>query len=230
MEIFQDFGKTVEQNEFMPMRELIFHYLRELIVNGKLAPGDHLVEEELAKGFNVSRTPIREAIRKLELEGLVKRSPRRGVVVREFTLEDIEEIYDIRSVLEGYAARLAAKNVDDERIYKLKNLLRQMKESIKKGKGLEEMELHKKWHLILYAASNNTRLESLLNDYADYLQFFRMVSLQKPGRLAETIEQHELLIQAIESGDGELAEKRARDHVARGKEAFLQQWPGLKKG
>ncbi|MEL7567343.1 MAG: GntR family transcriptional regulator [Dehalobacterium sp.] len=228
MEEYKDFNQILKNNEFMPMREVIFHFLRESIISGKFAPDDHLIEEELAKQLNVSRTPIREAIRKLELEGLVRRSPRRGVVVRKFSLEDAEEIYDLRSVLEGYAARLATKNISMDQINKLKSLLSEMKESIKNGNTIGEMDLHKKWHLTLYAASKNSRLERLLNDYADYLQFFRTLALQNPGRLNETTEQHESLIHAIESGDSELAEKVAREHVVRGKEAFLRQWPGTK--
>lgn len=229
MEIFAGFTELVEENKFVPIRELIFQYLRELIVRGKLVPEDPLIEEDLAKGFNVSRTPVREAIRKLELEGLVRRNPRRGVVVRKFTLDDIEEIYDLRSVLEGYAARLAAKNIAPEKIEKLELLHKQMTDSISCGNSKDEMKYHKQWHFTLYAASNNSRLEKLLMDYADYLQYFRLVSLKNPGRLDETIWQHQLLIQAISSGDGELAEKRAREHVMLGKEAFLQQWPELRE-
>jgi len=225
MEAFEDFGHLVETNQFVPMRELIFQYLREAIVTGKMKPEDHLVEEELARKLNVSRTPVREAIRKLELEGLVKHSPRRGVVVRRFTLEDAEEIYDLRAVLEGYACRLAAQNIEPEQLERLKTLLQQMKESIQAGNSHLEMDHHKEMHLILYAASKNKRLERLLTDYADYLQIFRTVSLQKPGRLIETWEEHERLIWAIELKDGELAERRAREHVAMGKDAFLRQWP-----
>lgn len=224
MYCFDDFSEMFEKNQFVPMRELIFQYLREAIVTGKLIPDDHLVEEELAKKLKVSRTPVREAIRKLELEGLVKHSPRRGVVVRKFTTKDAEEIYDLRSVLEGYAGSMAAQNIDAEQLAKLRSLLEQMKENMNKGNSQLEMDLHKEWHYTLYAASKNQRLEKLLNDYGDYLQIFRSVSLQNPGRLKETWEEHDRLVKAIELGDGELAERRAREHVARGKEAFLKQW------
>ncbi|ATW27170.1 GntR family transcriptional regulator [Candidatus Formimonas warabiya] len=227
MDHFDDFTDLIEKNQFVPMRELIFQYLREAIVTSRLMPDDHLVEEELAKKLNVSRTPIREAIRKLELEGLVKHSPRRGVIVRKFSTKDAEEIYDLRAVLEGYAASLAAQHIEEKELSKLKALLEVMKEDINKGESFSEMDHHKEWHLALYAASKNQRLEQLLNDYADYLRIFRIISLKLPGRLNETWEEHDRLLKAIELGDGELAERRAREHAARSKEAFLKEWPML---
>lgn len=220
----EGFAELLEKNQFTPIRELIFQYLRDAIVSGQMEPEDHLFEEELAKKFNVSRTPIREAIRKLELEGLVQRSPRRGVIVRKFSLDDVKEIYDIRSILEGYAAKLAAENIEPHEMEKLRSIMEEMKKNILNGDKTAEMENHKDWLLTVYAASKNSRLEQLLTDYADYLQFFRTVSLQNPGRSLETIKEHESMTRAIETGDGALAEKIAREHVAKAKDAYLHQY------
>lgn len=229
MEGFEHFTELLKKNQFTPIRELIFQYLRDAIVSGQMEPEDHLIEEELGKKLNVSRTPIREAIRKLELEGLVQRSPRRGVIVRKFSLNDVMEIYDIRSVLEGYAAKLAADNIEPHERVKLRSVMEEMRENIQNGNKVEEMEKHKEWLLTVYAASKNSRLEQLLITYADYLQFFRTVSLQDPGRSLEIIKEHESMTRAIETGDGELAEKIAREHVSKAKEAYLHQYQSRKE-
>lgn len=223
MSISVEFEKMVEDNNFVPMRELVFRYLREAILTGKFRQGDHLIEEELARQMRISRTPIREAIRKLELEGLVKNSPRRGVEVQLLSIDAAAEIYDLRSVLEGYAARLAAERTTPEELTKMKSLLEEMRQNIETGNNFLEMNEHREWHLLLYRSSKNKRLERLLNDYADYLQMFRTVSLRSPGRLWETWEEHERIVRSIELRDGELAERRAREHVIKGKESFLRQ-------
>ena len=222
--VFDDFHEFAANNEFMPMRELIYQYMRDAIITRRLPAGDHLVEEDLAHKLNASRTPVREALRKLESEGLVKHHRRRGVEVRQISMRDASDLYDLCAVLEGYAARLMAENLTRESIMQLKNVLYRMKDSIDNGDSAMEAKLHKDWHFIIYAASKNKRVEELLKNYHDYLQLFRAYAMQVPGRPEHSWEEHERLFSAIEIRDGELAEKRARNHVAMGKEAFLIQW------
>ena len=222
--VFEDFYMFVANNEYMPMRELIYQYMRDAIITRKLPAGDHLVEEDLAQKLNASRTPVREALRKLESEGLVKHHRRRGVEVRQISMRDASDIYDLCAVLEGYAARLMAENLTRESIIQLKTVLYRMKESIDNNDADMEQKLHKEWHFIIYSACKNKRVEELLKNYHEYLQLFRAYAMQVPGRPGHSWEEHERLFSAIELRDGDLAEKRARSHVAMGKEAFLIQW------
>lgn len=221
---FDNFPEFASNNEFLPMRELIYQYMREAIITRKLPAGGHLVEEELATKIKASRTPVREALRKLESEGLVKHHRRRGVEVRLLTMKDAADIYDLCAILEGYAARLMAENVNRDDLNELQTLLYDMKESIDKDDNRLEMDLHQRWHFVIYSACRNKRAENLLKDYNDYLQLFRDYTLQVPGRIWNSWEEHERLFRAIEMQDGTLAEERARNHVAMGKEAFLIRW------
>ncbi len=221
---FNDFAAFAASNEFVPMRELIYQYMRDAIIKRKLPAGGHLVEEDLAGKLKASRTPVREALRKLESEGLVKHHRRRGVEVRQLTMKDAADIYDMCAVLEGYAARLMAENVNRDDLEALQNILYEMKDSIDKKNSKLEMDLHQKWHFVIYAACRNKRAETLLKNYNDYLQLFRDYTLQVPGRIWNSWEEHERLFRAIELQDGNLAEERARNHVAMGKEAFLIRW------
>lgn len=221
---FDGFAAFAANHEFMPMRELIYQYMREAIITRKLPAGGHLVEEDLAGKLKASRTPVREALRKLESEGLVKHHRRRGVEVRQLTMKDAADIYDLCAVLEGYAARLMAENVNRDDLDVLQNLLYEMKDSIDMNNSKLEMDLHQRWHFIIYSACRNKRAETLLKNYNDYLQLFRDYTFQVPGRIWTSWEEHERLYRAIEMQDGNLAEARARNHVAMGKETFLVRW------
>ncbi|MBC7342478.1 MAG: GntR family transcriptional regulator [Clostridia bacterium] len=209
-----------------PVRDLVFDHLRRQILKGKYAPGERLIEEDIAGELGVSRTPVREAIRKLELEGLAEHIPRRGAIVRELSIQDANEIYSIRSVLEGFAARLAAETITEEELRAFDELLASMKRCIEVGDESEEALYHDRFHAMLYKASHNRRLERILLDYIAYLNMFRQVALRNPGRILRTLEEHEQIVRAIAMHDGELAERRAREHVEQGRQAFLAQCRG----
>ncbi len=222
--VFDDFPEFAAKYEFIPMRELIYKYMRDAIISDRLEAGMHLVEEDLAKKLNASRTPVREALRKLELEGLVKHHRRRGVEVRQFTVHDASALYDLGAILEGYAAKLMSRKHDSEEVAVLGSLLEDMRRSIDQGDRDLEMELHRKWHLTIYEACGNKKVEQLLLEYTDYLQLFRAYAIQVPGRWRETLEEHEKIYSAIACGDADLAEKYAREHLELGKDAFITIW------
>jgi DNA-binding GntR family transcriptional regulator len=183
-----------------------------------------MVEDDLARNLNASRTPVREALRKLESEGLVKHHRRRGVEVRQLTSKEAADIYDICMVLEGYAARLVAEQANSESLNKLQNLLNEMHEAIDADDHDQEMILHQSFHFTIYENCLNKKVEALLKLYNDYIQLFRAYSLKATGRMRHSWEEHEQLLRAIEMQDGSLAETRARKHLSISKVAFLQQW------
>jgi len=222
--LFAGFTEYAAANEYIPMRELIYQYLRDAIISRKLPAGGHMVEDDLARNLNASRTPVREALRKLESEGLVKHHRRRGVEVRQLTSKEAADIFDVCMILEGYAARLVAEQASADLLDKLQNLLAKMYEAINVGDNDREMALHQTFHFTIYESCKNKRVESLLKLYNDYIQLFRAYSLKSAGRMRNSWDEHEQLIRAIEMQDGNLAETRARKHLSVSKEVFLQQW------
>ena len=228
--IFADFAEFAAKNEFVPMRELIYRYMREAIITRRFRTGYHLVEEDLAQLLNASRTPVREALRKLESEGLVKHHRRRGVEVRQMTVKDASDVYDLCAVLEGYAARLTAENLNHgDSVLQLQTLLNEMKNAIDSNNTAMEALYHKKWHLTLYESCQNNKLEALLKNYSEYLRLFRTYSVKVPGRIWHSWEEHEKIYRAIEMRDGALAEHCARNHLEMGKESFIMQWENTLK-
>lgn len=222
--VFEGFAEYVSANEFIPMRELIYQFMRDIIIRRKLPAGAHLVEDDLARILNASRTPVREALRKLESENLVKHHRRRGVEVRQLSSKEAADIYDVCMILEGYAARLVAESINQDVVDKLQTLLGKMREAIDMQDRDREMRLHQTFHFTIYEACKNKRVERLLKLHNDYIQLFRAYSLEAAGRVKHSLEEHEQLLRAFELQDGDLAEKRARAHLSVSKEAFLQQW------
>jgi len=222
LNVFDDFTDFAAEREFIPMRELIYQYMRSAIISGRLQAGVHLVEEELAKRLNASRTPVREALRKLESEGLVKHYRRRGVEVRQITPKDATDLYEMCALLEGYASNLMVQHASPDEVKKLRTILNEMRSSLDAGDRSREMKYHRDFHLAIYAASGNKRLEQLLCDYTEYLQLFRSYYIK--DYWMQAFEEHEQLYRAIENRDAVLAESVARNHILQSKDAFMHIW------
>ena len=159
------------------LRSKIYHRLKNAILDGVYKPGESLIEMKLAKELGVSRTPIREAIRQLELEGLVSSIPNKGVVVEGVTMQDVEDIYDIRKMIEGLAARWAAEKITDEQLKELKDILDLMEFFTDKENVEKFSELDSKFHEIIFKASNS-RPESVLSNFHHFIQRARLVSVK----------------------------------------------------
>lgn len=223
-EIFQDFPAFLGKDPFMPMRDMIYQYLRELIITRQLEPGSRLVEEDLGEKLHASRTPIREALRKLELEGLIKQHKGRGLEVGEISLEDAMDLYALCTELEGYAARLVAATATEEELAELGSLLDEMEFCIDRNEKERERILHRSFHMAIYKASKNKRLSKLLSDYNDYLQLFRSYYISTPHTLHQTLEEHQQMVEAFRKHDEDLAERIAKNHIHMAQKAFLAQW------
>lgn len=202
----------IEITDLRPIRDIVYESLRSAIMMGHLAPGERLVESEVADRLQVSRTPVREALRMLEKDGIAVSVPRRGTVVVGLKIEDALEIYNILSVLEGLVARLAAQNITPEEITALKELKRHKPPL---GDFAEYARIFAEFNAILNRASRSERLIRLMDTYASQLSCLRYVSLDSPERQSASWDEHLGLIEAIEARDELLAEDRAKQHVAK---------------
>lgn len=216
--------EPVQTREYSPIREEVFTMLRQAILTGKLQPGDRLVERELAEQLGVSRTPVREALRKLELENLVTHIPRKGVVVSEISRKDVIEIFDIRACLEGLAASLAAQKATRDELQGLRALLNEM-EIAASNRDYEELnEIHDEFHRRLFDIADSPRLVQMINSLSDYISRFTKTGYSIPGRSSAAMQEHQDLLEALEARDSSRAEKIAGHHVMNTKTVVLRQY------
>lgn len=200
----------VKFDSYKPLREIVLDALREAIISGVLEPGERLMEIQLAEEMGVSRTPVREAIRKLELEGFVIMIPRKGAYVAGVSHKDVKDVFEIRAALEGLAAGLAAQKVTQEEIEQIELALHYEREPA----SLEEMvQSDTDFHALLYKASRNERLIQILGNLREQIQRFRTTSLAVPGRVKNAIQEHKALADAIARNDVEDAQRLAAAHI-----------------
>ncbi|MEL7566040.1 MAG: GntR family transcriptional regulator [Dehalobacterium sp.] len=208
--------------QYAPIRDNVFDILRNAILNGNFKPGERLAERELAEQLGISRTPVREAIRKLEQEGLVVHIPRKGVVVKSISNDEVVEIFTIRAALEGVAVRLATKNISKEDILYLRTLQDKMENAFNNGKYNEIKGLHIKFNQIIYTAANSPRLYQMIQNFAEYIGNYTQIGYNFPGRLEQAIREHSAILNAITDKNDVLAEKLAIEHIDNTKYAFLK--------
>lgn len=193
--------------------ERVYQALKHRILAGMLEPGTRLVELQLATEFSVSRTPVREALKRLTAEGLVSVDPLRGIVVSDVDARELEEIFVVREVLDGLAARLAAGRVSSTDLTKLNLLMDMMRESVKTGQWEGMVQANIKFHDVLHQAAGNERLRHLTRNLLDFVRRFSKQAFASQERAAEVLAEHEEIIRALEMRDADLAEKVARRHV-----------------
>ncbi len=203
----------IRLDNYKPLRELVFESLREAIISGALPPSERLMEIQLAEEMGVSRTPVREAIRKLELEGLVAMIPRKGAYVAGMSIKDIVDVFEIRGALEGLAAELASERVTDEELESMERYLVKISEEIENGDLSKVVETDTDFHTLIYKASRNARLSQTISNLREQIQRFRTTSLSFPGRMKIALEEHRKIVEAISSRDGELARRLAQEHI-----------------
>lgn len=203
----------------------VFELLENNILSGCYKPGDCLNELKLSEELGVSRTPIREAFRQLEHEGLVSYKPNRGVVVRGFSEEDVRDIYKIRLMIEGMAARRATENITPTQLSDLKETI-DLEEFYTKREDVKQLSmLDSRFHEIIYIASGSRFLIKTLKAFHHYVKRIRSISLSNPKRANETYLEHKGIFEAIQSKDREMAEilteqhiRNANDHIEKNKQ------------
>ncbi len=206
--------KNVE-NRYVTKREMVYRILRENIISGHLKPGSRLVLRAIAEELGVSELPVREALRRLEAERLVKVTPHSGAEVVGLCPHDIREIFAIRSVLEGYATRLAAPNISSEVLLELRELTEKMKDYALQGDAQSVGILNREFHRKIYELSPFPRLQKLIFDLWDESERSRAVFTFDQRRPLESVKEHEAILDAIEAGDGQQVEQIVREHKRR---------------
>ena len=219
----------IKLDSYQPLREVVCETLREAIRGGVLKPGERLMEIQLAEELGVSRTPVREAIRKLELEGYVIMMPRRGTYVANLSIRDVNEVFEIRTTLDSLASGLAAERITDEELERLERLLVLIGEYIEQNDMDKIVETDMEFHDILYQASRNARLVGIIYNLREQLTRFRSTSMSYPGRLKETLEEHIRIVEAIAQGNVELAQKAAEEHMEKSEQTLLISMENLDK-
>ena len=219
----------VKLDSYKPLREVVYETLREAIRTGALSPGERLMEIQLAEELGVSRTPVREAIRKLELERFVVMLPRRGTYVANLSLKDINEVFEIRAALDGLAAGLAAERITEEELEQMERLLVEIADHIERHDNQKIVEVDEAFHDILYRASRNERLVGIICNLREQFTRFRSVSIYYPGRLTNTIEEHKQLVEAIAQRNAEQAQQRAREHIENAEQTLLLEMEQLRQ-
>ena len=191
----------------------IFNRIRDDILSGNYAPGEELKEATLGKQLGVSRTPVREALRQLELEGLVTIIPNRGAFVEGISKDDIQDIYEIRSLLEGLFAKKAVTGITYKELEELEENLYLTEFHIQKEHFEQILELDNRFHEILYEASKSKMLKHVLSDFHHYVERVRKVSLSGTKRAKESNEEHKRIVEALKAHDAEKAQQLANQHI-----------------
>lgn len=191
----------------------VFHKIREGILSGKYAANEELKEKNIGDELGVSRTPVREALRQLELEGLVSIIPNKGAYVVGLSKKDIRDIYEMRSLLEGLCAKWAAVNVTEEQLNELEENIFLSEFHAGKQNWEQMVELDNRFHEILYLASGSKELKHILTDYHQYVQRVRKVTLAEAKRVQESTEEHKVIVEALKKHDPEKAEEAATIHI-----------------
>ena len=202
---------TLNMNAYLPLRDVVFNTLREAILKGELKPGERLMELQLAAKLGVSRTPIREAIRMLEQEGLAVTIPRKGAEVARMTEKDMEDVLQIRDALDELAASIACEQISEEELAELRHTMHEFEESTKTGDVKRIAEADVRFHDIIYHATRNVKLENLLNNLREQMYRYRVEYLKNNEVYEQLLEEHEFLIQAVIKHD----KAQAKDIICR---------------
>jgi DNA-binding GntR family transcriptional regulator len=200
--------------------------MRALILTGEYGPDERLIEEQLAEGLGVSRTPVRQALTMLEAEGLVEIMPNRGATVCSFSIEDVWDIYDLRAVLEGHAARRAAGRIERRELERLRQLAGEMEGLPGRFEDHEEeiralVALNQEFHGTIVDASRNRRLEHLINRTVEIPLMFKAFFWYTPHERAISNHYHRQILEALDKGDAGRAEIIMREHVYEGRDFVI---------
>lgn len=216
-----DKNLKLEINEYKPLREVVFEVVRKSILEGNFTPGERLMETQLAEQLGVSRTPVREAIRKLELEGLVVMVPRRGAYVASMSVKDISETFEIRSALEGLAASLAVDKITPDEIESMEVIVLKMSQFIEEKNIEMIVETDEQFHDVLINAGRNQKLTQMISLLREQIKRFRLASLSKIDRQSLVLGEHRQILEAIAERDQERAQTLVEKHISNSEDSLL---------
>ncbi len=208
-----EYNLNVKTNEYLPLRDVVFNTLRQAILRGELAPGERLMEMRLAERLGVSRTPIREAIRKLELEGLVLMVPRKGAEVARISEKSLRDVLEVRRSLEELAAELACQRMSEDQIQELTAARDRFAESVAGGDIMEMAENDEKFHDVIYNGTGNARLVQILNNLREQMYRYRLEYIKEADKRQILLIEHERIVKAIRARHVAEAKEAMREHI-----------------
>ena len=224
----EDHNLKLQMDEFLPLRDIVSNTLREGILTGELKPGERLMEIHLAKKLDVSRTPIREAIRMLELEGLVTMVPRKGAEVARISEDDIRDVLEVRKALDSLAAKLACERITEEEKEEIKKAEKDFEDSVltKDAKTIARADVA--FHDKILDASKNRRLSQMVNNLADRIYRYRFEYIKDDLNHKRLIDEHRAIMQSIFDGDKKKAQERVSTHIDNQEKGIVEQLRGKK--
>lgn len=203
----------VNMNEYLPLRDVVFNTLRQAILKGELEPGERLMEIQLAERLGVSRTPIREAIRKLELEGLVLMIPRKGAEVAKISEKSLRDVLEVRRSLEELAIELACARMDEEDVRNLEEARDAFSAAVRQGDAMTIAESDEHFHDIIYNGTGNTRLVQILNNLREQMYRYRLEYIKDEDKRQILLVEHDQIFKAIRDRHVAEAKAAAREHI-----------------
>ena len=216
--------KTSQKNS-IPVREMAYEFLKSSVLSGHFNPGERLTEEYLAKKLGVSRTPVREALHKLESEGLIKPLETRGFIVSRDSKDEVEELFELRAILEGYALRIICGRISEEDLKQLGRLIAGAEDALRRKRMEEVFKWNTKFHDTLHGiVVDKKRLHRLLVNIRKYVLRYRRDTLQYPDGGKRAVDGHRKILLALRLKDPDLCERMMREHIQEAKvdaEQFL---------
>ena len=216
--------KTYQKNT-ISVRERAYEFLKSSVLSGHFNPGERLTEEHLAKKLGVSRTPVREALHKLESEGLIKALETRGFIVSRDSKDEVEELFELRAILEGYALRIISERISKEDLERLNGFIERAENALKRERIEEVFKWNTKFHDTLHGiVVEKKRLHRLLVNIRKYVLRYRRDTLQYPDGGKRTVDGHRKILLALRLKDPDLCERMMREHIQEAKvdaEQFL---------
>ena len=216
--------KTSQKNS-IPVREMAYEFLKSSVLSGHFNPGERLTEEHLAKKLGVSRTPVREALHKLESEGLIKPLETRGFIVSRDSKDEVEELFELRAILEGYALRIISERISEEDLKQLGRLIAGAEDGLRRKRMEEVFKWNTKFHDTLHGiVVDKKRLHRLLVNIRKYVLRYRRDTLQYPDGGKRAVDGHRKILLALRLRDPDLCERMMREHIQEAKvdaEQFL---------
>ena len=203
----------VNMNEYLPLRDVVFNTLRQAILKGELEPGERLMEIQLAERLGVSRTPIREAIRKLELEGLVLMIPRKGAEVAKISENNLRDVLEVRRSLEELAIDLACQRITEEELAQLNKAEVDFKAAIENGDAMQIAQTDENFHEIIYNSTKNQKLVQILNNLREQMYRYRLEYIKDADKRQILMVEHEHILKALTLRHIQEAKMAVREHI-----------------
>lgn len=203
----------VHMDEYLPLRDVVFKTLRQAILKGELAPGERLMEIQLADRLGVSRTPIREAIRKLELEGLVLMIPRKGAEVAKISEQNLRDVLEVRRSLEELAISLSCERITEEEMRELEEIQTQFATAVKEGDAMKIAQADENYHELIYNSTRNQKLVQILNNLREQMYRYRLEYIKDEDKRQILLIEHDHILKALSLRHVDEARRAIREHI-----------------